>query len=46
MEAIGGKMVEILYMLLLLGFRGWWLVCSPFWKKYQKKLYVVNFMEC
>jgi hypothetical protein len=30
MEGIGGKMVEILNLLLLLSFQGVWLVVSPF----------------
>ena len=34
MEGIGGKMVEILNLLLLLGFREGWSVCSPEWRKY------------
>jgi len=33
MEGIGGKMVEILNLLLSLSFRGGWSVERPFWKK-------------
>jgi len=33
MEGIGGKMVETVNLLVLLGFRGGWSVASPEWKK-------------
>lgn len=44
MECIGGILVEILNLVLLLGYRGGWSVCSPDWRKIsiQKNLLIIS----